>query len=96
VTDLVKVDGKEVILVPESPLMRSQDQQDIADLLRYNEGLQFILGEAAAGAQQPAELVAYLAQKHRIPDQLVPSKDEIGQRAQQAVQAAQQAGPQPR
>lgn len=90
--DILPVDQKKVMLIPESPLLRSQDQQDIADYLRYSEGLQFILGEAAGGAHVPEKLVPYMAGKHRIPDQLVPSETQIQERAQNAIEVAQQQG----
>jgi hypothetical protein len=90
--DILPVDQKKVMLVPESPLLRSQDQQDIADYLRYTEGLQFIMGDASSGAHNPEKLVPYMAGKHRIPDQLVPSEQEIKDRAQRAIEVAQQQG----
>jgi hypothetical protein len=90
--DVLPVDMKKVMLIPESPLLRSQDQQDIADYLRYTEALQFVMGPASGGAHNPDKLVPYLAGKHRIPDQLVPSETEIKDRAANALAAAQEQG----
>jgi hypothetical protein len=85
------VDGKSIVMVPESPLVRSQDQQDIADLMRYGEALQFLFGpEAAVGAQQPHEAIPWLAERFRINGKLVPTADEIQNRMQAAAQAIQQ------
>lgn len=85
------LDGRNVILVPESPLVRSQDNEDIANVMRYGESLQFLLGpEMAVGAQNPAELVPWLAERYRVPHKLVPSGNEIDERIRAGTQAAAQ------
>jgi hypothetical protein len=90
--DVLPVDMKKVMLIPESPLLRSQDQQDIADYLRYTEALQFVMGPASGVAHNPDKLVPHRAGKHRIPDELVPSETEIKDRAANALAAAQEQG----
>lgn len=85
-----QLDGRKVILVPESPLVRAQDFQEVSDYLQYTEALQFALGPASFGAHIPEELIPWLAQRHRVKPKLVPN----GQMIQQRLQAVQQAAAQ--
>jgi hypothetical protein len=86
-----QIDGRNILMVPESPLVRSQDQEDIANLMRYGESLQFLMGpEVAAGAQIPQTLIPWLAERYRISGELVPNRDEIEERLQLAAQVGEQ------
>ena len=87
---LPQIDNKTVTMVPESPLVRSQDQEDIANLLRYSEALGLLFGpEAAIGAQEPLEAIPWLAEHYRIEAKLVPSRDTIEARLAKAAEVAE-------
>ena len=37
ILELPKVDGRELRIVPVSPLLRAQDQQDVSDFVRFQQ-----------------------------------------------------------
>jgi hypothetical protein len=90
--NLPRVDGRVIRLVPESPLLRFQRDQDIADYLRYVQALAVTLGpETAILAQKAGATKDYLARLHGIPAHVQHSGEEMEQKAIQATQAAMQA-----
>lgn len=95
VIDIPKVNGREIRIIPESPLLRAQNQQSISDWLRYQESLQMSFGPQGAqmvGGSKIIESAHYLAELHGIPARLVPTAEEMQQQMEQAAAIAQQAG----
>ena len=90
IVDIPAVDGNQIVIYPESPLLRAQKQQDIQELLAYNQQLQGMFGQMGASAMKYGETAAYLAELHGIPQRLVMSKGEIAELTQQTQEQAAQ------
>jgi len=95
IVDIPAVDGNQIVIYPESPLLRAQKQQDIQELLAYNQQLLGMFGQMGASAMKYGETAQYLAELHGIPSKLIVSKEQMAQMMEGAAQAAEQsqAGP---
>ena len=46
--ELPRIDGREIRIVPVSPLLRAQDQQDVSDFMRFSESIMASFGPLMA------------------------------------------------
>lgn len=90
--NLPLVDGKQIKMIAESPLVRTQNQQDITDFLRYQESLRFTFGESSMALNKLLETAQYLAELHGVPAKLIPTRGELKAQLEQAVNVGQQIG----
>lgn len=91
---LPKVDGKEIKLIPTSPLAQAQRFEDVGNLQRFGQTLQGILGpEGTNIAIDQPEFAIELAEKLQIPKRIVRPKAKQEQIMQALTNmAAQQQG----
>jgi hypothetical protein len=68
-------------------LLRAQKQQDIQELLAYNQQLVGMFGQMGASAMKYGETAAYLAELHGIPQRLILSKEQMTEMTSQVGQA---------
>jgi hypothetical protein len=87
IVEIPNVDGNQVVIYPESPLLRAQKQQDIQELLAYNQQLVGMFGQMGASAMKYGETAAYLAELHGIPQRLILSKEQMTEMTSQVGQA---------
>jgi hypothetical protein len=90
--ELPRVDGKIIRVTPQSPLLRAQNMQDIADWMRFNETLAATYGQAASLMTDQDKAAGYLAEKYGIPAELIRSPEERA-RIMQEMQAQAQQNP---
>jgi len=93
--DLPRVDGRELRIVPVSPLLRAQDQQDVADFVRFQQTVAGTFGpEITPVLYNQERVVQYLAQKFGIMEELLADQGQVKKNAEllQQVMAAQQQG----
>jgi hypothetical protein len=93
--DIPKVDGRELRIVPVSPLLRAQDQQDVADFVRFQQTVAGTFGpEITPALYNQEQVIRYLAQKFGIQEELLADSQQVQQNAQlmQQLMAAQQGG----
>jgi hypothetical protein len=93
--DIPKVDGRELRIVPVSPLLRAQDQQDVADFVRFQQTVAGTFGpEITPALYNQEQVIRYLAQKFGIQEELLADAQQVQQNAQlmQQLMAAQQGG----
>ena len=65
--ELPKVDGRTIRIVPVSPLLRAQDQQDVADFVRFQQTVAGTFGpEITAALYNQEEVIRFLAAKFGI------------------------------
>ena len=70
--DIPSVDGKEVKVVPRSPLAKAQHQQDVADVSRFNEIIAMTFGPQMLNMiVKQDEVAKYLAEKMNLPEKLI-------------------------
>jgi hypothetical protein len=93
--DIPKVDGRELRIVPVSPLLRAQDQQDVADFVRFQQTVAGTFGpEITPALYNQEQVIRYLAQKFGIQEELLADAQQVQQNAElmQQLMAAQQGG----
>jgi Trp operon repressor len=90
--ELPKIDGKEVKVVPRSPLAKAQHQQDVADVTRFNEIIGMTFGPQMLNMiVKQDEVAKYLAEKMNLPEKLIRDAAEQQELANQ-LQTMQQQG----
>ena len=76
--DIPKVDGRELRIVPVSPLLRAQDQQDVADFVRFQQTVASTFGpEITPVLYNQEKVVQYLAQKFGIMEELLADPQQV-------------------
>jgi hypothetical protein len=94
--DIPRVDGRELRIVPVSPLLRAQDQQDVADFVRFQQTVAGTFGpEITPVLYNQEKVVQYLAQKFGIMEELLADQGQVKKNAellQQVMSAQQQSG----
>jgi len=93
--ELPKVDGRTVRIVPVSPLLRAQDQQDVSDFVRFQQTVAGTFGpEITAALYNQEEVIRFLASKFGIKEELLADQQQVQQNAQliQQLMSAQQGG----
>ena len=91
--ELPSLNNKEIKIIPESPLSRAQNEQDIADINRFNATLGQTFGPQVLNLIVKQEEVArYLADKMNLPEKLIRDAAEQQQVVQQMQQVMQQQG----
>ncbi len=91
--ELPSLNNKEIKIVPESPFSRAQNEQDIADVNRFNATLGQTFGPQVLNLIVKQEEVArYLAEKMNLPEKLIRDAAEQQQVVQQMQQVMQQQG----
>jgi len=89
--ELPSLNNKEIKIIPESPLSRAQNEQDIADVNRFNATLGQTFGPQVLNLIVKQEEVArYLAEKMNLPEKLIRDAAEQQQVVQQMQQVMQQ------
>jgi hypothetical protein len=93
--ELPKVDGRTIRIVPVSPLLRAQDQQDVSDFVRFQQTVAGTFGpEITAALYNQEEVIKFLASKFGIKEELLADSQQVQQNAQliQQLMSAQQGG----
>ena len=91
ILDIPKVDGREIRIVPVSPLLRAQDQQDVADFVRFQQTIAGTFGPDITPALYNQEkVIQYLASKFGVKEELLASRDEVQGNIDMALQLMQQ------
>ena len=76
--DIPKVDGREIRIVPVSPLLRAQDQQDVSDFVRFQQTVASTFGpEITPVLYNQEKVVQYLAQKFGIMEELLADPQQV-------------------
>ena len=89
--DIPKVDGREIRIVPVSPLLRAQDQQDVADFVRFQQTVAGTFGpDITPALYNQEQVIRYLASKFGVKEDLLASKDEVQGNIDMALQLMQQ------
>lgn len=96
ILELPKINGREIRLVPTSPLLRVNDQQDVDNIVRYGQTLDVVLGQGFAATKFNRDRAPeWMARKMGVPVMVLNSPAEqqkVVTDAAAAMQAAQ-AGP---
>ena len=88
--EIPSIDNKEIKIIPESPLSRAQNEQDIADVNRFNATLGQTFGPEVLNLIVKQEEVArYLAEKMNLPEKIIRDAAEQQQVIQQMQQLQQ-------
>ncbi|WP_296635864.1 portal protein [Polaribacter sp.] len=89
----VKVDGKVIKVVPQSPLAQAQNMDDLQNVLQFMQMVQSV-GQVGQVAINQDNAIDYMADKLGIPGSILNSKQErlaiVQQMTQTAMQAQQQ------
>ena len=92
--DIPKVDGRELRIVPVSPLLRAQDQQDVSDFVRFQQTVASTFGpEITPALYHQEKVVEFLARKFGIQEELLADQQQVQnnvQMIQQMMQGQQQ------
>jgi hypothetical protein len=89
--DIPKVDGRELRIVPVSPLLRAQDQQDVSDFVRFQQTVAGTFGpEITPALYDQEKVIRFLATKFGISEELLANKQQVEQNIQMAMQLMQQ------
>ena len=89
--ELPRIDGREIRIVPVSPLLRAQDQQDVSDFMRFSESIMASFGPLMAMMLLNRErTVKWLASKFGIDEDLLNSQEELQAEVEQAAEVMQQ------
>ena len=89
--ELPRIDGKEVKVVPRSPLAQAQHQQDVADVTRFNEIIGMTFGPQMLNMiVKQDEVAKYLAAKMNLPEKLIRAAAEQQELANQLQNLSQQ------
>ena len=76
--DIPKVDGRELRIVPVSPLLRAQDQQDVSDFVRFQQTVASTFGpEITPVLYNQEAVIKYLAQKFGIQEELLADQSQV-------------------
>jgi hypothetical protein len=90
--DLPRIDGRQIRVVPASPLLRAQDFQDISDFTRFNETIMGSFGQQMSMLLMNRErTVKWLASKFGIDEDLLNTPEELQAEVEQAQNMMQQA-----
>ncbi len=93
IIEMPKVDGRQIRVVPVSPLLRAQDQQDVADFVRFQQTAAQTFGaEFTPTLYNQDEVIKFLASKFGIPEELLADPAEKKENINQLAQLAQQQG----
>ena len=91
--DIPKVDGRELRIVPVSPLLRAQDQQDVSDFVRFQQTVASTFGpEITPVLYNQEEVIKFLAQKFGIKEELLADSSQVQNNAALLQQLMQQQG----
>mgnify|MGYP001982676675 FL=1 len=89
--DIPKVDGRELRIVPVSPLLRAQDQQDVSDFVRFQQTVASTFGPEITPVLYNQEMVIrFLAQKFGIKEELLAEQSQVQDNVQMLQQLMQQ------
>lgn len=89
--DIPKVDGRELRIVPVSPLLRAQDQQDVSDFVRFQQTVASTFGPEITPVLYNQEMVIkFLAQKFGIKEELLAEQSQVENNVQMLQQLMQQ------
>lgn len=89
--DIPKVDGRELRIVPVSPLLRAQDQQDVSDFVRFQQTVAGTFGpEITPALYDQEKVIRFLADKFGISEDLLANRQQVEANIQQAMQLMQQ------
>ena len=93
--DIPKVDGRELRIVPVSPLLRAQDQQDVSDFVRFQQTVASTFGpEITPVLYNQEQVIRFLAQKFGIKEELLASQSQVQNNVQTMQQIMQMQGQQ--
>ena len=95
ILNIPKVDGRTLRILPVSPLLRAQDQQDVADFVRFQQTVAGTFGpEITPALYDQAAVIRYLAQKFGVMEELLADETQVQQNAQlmQSIMQMQQGG----
>ena len=96
VIELPRIDGKEIKLIPLSPLLRIQDQADISNFIQYTQVLNGTMGPGFSQvALKPAETLDWLTRKFGMPVSLIEGKTKIAEKIAAIAGAAVETGTAP-
>lgn len=91
--DIPKVDGRELRIVPVSPLLRAQDQQDVSDFVRFQQTVASTFGpEITPVLYNQEEVIRFLAQKFGIKEELLANQSQVQNNVQTMQQIMQMQG----
>ena len=93
--NIPKVDGRELRIIPVSPLLRAQDQQDVADFVRFQQTVAGTFGpEITPVLYNQEKVVQYLAQKFGVMEELLADQGQVRKNTEllQQVMASQLQG----
>ena len=91
--DIPKVDGRELRIVPVSPLLRAQDQQDVSDFVRFQQTVASTFGpEITPVLYNQEEVIRFLAQKFGIKEELLANQSQVQSNVQTMQQIMQMQG----
>jgi hypothetical protein len=86
----LKIDGREVAVIPMSPLANAQKLDDVTTIAKTAEIIAAALGPAAvARALSPERTPSAIAELLGVPSRLIPTPEEIQAMQQEAAEAAQ-------
>jgi hypothetical protein len=89
--DIPKVDGKELRIVPVSPLLRAQDQQDVSDFVRFQQTVAGTFGpEITPLLYNQENVIKYLASKFGVKEDLLADQAQVKGNLEQLQQLMQQ------
>lgn len=89
--EIPKVDGREIRIVPVSPLLRAQDQQDVADFVRFQQTVAGTFGpEITPALYNQEKVIKYLASKFGVKEELLANQQQVQQNVEMAMQMMQQ------
>lgn len=93
ILEIPKIDGRTIRIVPVSPLLRAQDQQDVADFVRFQQTVAGTFGsEMTPTLYNQQEVIKYLASKFGIKEALLANQQEVQQNIEMAMQLMNQQG----
>lgn len=93
IVEMPRVDGRQIRVVPVSPLLRAQDQQDVADFVRFQQTAAQTFGpEFTPTLYNQDAVVQFLASKFGIPEDLLADPETKRANIEQLAQLAQQQG----
>lgn len=93
ILEIPKVDGRQLRVVPVSPLLRAQDQQDVTDFVRFQQTVAGTFGpEFTPNLYNQDEVIRFLASKYGVPESLIADKEQVQQNVEMLQQLAQQTG----
>ena len=91
--ELPQIEGRNIRIVPVSPLLRAQDQQDVADFVRFQQTVAGTFGpEITPALYNQQEVIKYLASKFGIKEALLANQQEVQQNIEMAMQLMNQQG----